>query len=126
LSTYIPGSCNIGPGEIKRRQAGAVVGGLLLIAFLIIEIAHHASRTERLFAFLPALVFSTGWVQSRRKFCLAFGFMGTFNFGKLGELTKVADPADLKADRKTALSILGSALLIAAVITVLITLLPIK
>jgi len=126
LSTYIPGSCNIGPGEIKRRQAGAVLGAFLLVVFLLVEILHHASRSQRLFAFIPALVFSVGWVQSRRKFCLAFGFMGTFNFGKLGELSKVSNPEDLKADRKTALSILGSAVLIAGAITLIAILIPVQ
>ncbi len=126
MSTYIPGTCNIGPGEIKRRKSAALLGAVLLVAFLTVEILHHASRTSRVFAFLPALVFATGWVQSRRKFCLAFGFMGTFNFGKLGELTKVANPEDLKADRKTALSILGTSVLIALALTLFAVLIPTK
>ena len=98
----------------------------MLVVFLLVEILHHASRSQRLFAFIPALVFSVGWVQSRRKFCLAFGFMGTFNFGKLGELSKVSNPEDLKADRKTALSILGSAVLIAGAITLIAILIPVQ
>jgi hypothetical protein len=126
MSTYVAGSCNIGPGEIKRRQGGAILGAVLIIAFTIVEVINQASRTQRALVFLPALVFATGWVQSRRKFCLAFGFMGTFNFGKLGELSKVANPADLKADRKTALSILGQSILIAAAITLIVIILPVK
>lgn len=50
--------------------------------------------------------------------------MGAFNFGKAGQLSKVQSPADLAADRATALSILGQAALVAIAITALIVALP--
>jgi hypothetical protein len=50
--------------------------------------------------------------------------MGTFNFGKLGELSKVSDKSALAADRRTALSILGQSLTLAAVLTLVVYLLP--
>jgi len=50
--------------------------------------------------------------------------MGTFNFGKLGQLSRVADSASRAADRKTALSILLKAGAYAAVVTAIIYLLP--
>jgi hypothetical protein len=50
--------------------------------------------------------------------------MGTFNFGKLGELSKVAEKSSLAADRKTAFSILGQSLSLAAVLTLIVYLLP--
>jgi hypothetical protein len=67
---------------------------------------------------------SIGWVQSRKKFCLAYGFTGTFNFGKLGEISRVADPADRAADRRTALIIFAQSALYAAVLTLLVVALP--
>jgi hypothetical protein len=67
---------------------------------------------------------SVGWVQSRKKFCLAYGFAGTFNFGKLGNVSRVADPIARAADRKTALLIIGQCLLYAAVLTALVVALP--
>jgi hypothetical protein len=70
------------------------------------------------------MIFSGGYIQSRRKFCLAYGFMGTFNFGPLGKISKVATPEDRKADRKTAISILVQALSLALTITLIIYLLP--
>jgi hypothetical protein len=76
--------------------------------------------------FVPLLVFSIGFVQSRKKFCLAYGFMGTFNLGKLGDLSKVQSAEDRKADRKTALSILLQATGLALVLTVLLVLLPLN
>ena len=121
---YIPGACNIGKGEIRRRQIVAVVGLALSISSFITLISTNAPRGARLGIFVPLAVASIGWVQSRRKFCLAYGFMGTFNFGKLGQLSRVADSASRAADRKTALSILLQAGAYAAVVTAIIYLLP--
>jgi hypothetical protein len=121
---YIPGACNIGKGEIRRRQIVALIGLALSISSFITLISTNAPRGARLGIFVPLAVASIGWVQSRRKFCLAYGFMGTFNFGKLGQLSRVADSASRAADRKTALSILLQAGAYAAVVTAIIYLLP--
>jgi hypothetical protein len=126
LSTidYVPGSCNIGKGEIRQRQIVALLGLALSISALVTIISTDAPRGARLGIFLPLMVASIGWVQSRKKFCLAYGFMGTFNFGKLGQLSKVADSASRAADRKTALGILFQSTAYAAVVTAIIYLLP--
>jgi hypothetical protein len=121
---YIAGSCNIGKGEIRQRQVVALIGLVLVIATTIGLIFSESSKSARLGVFLPAIVFSIGFIQSRRKFCLAYGFMGTFNFGPLGKLSKVATPEDRSADRKTAVSILVQALSLALTITLIIYLLP--
>ena len=121
---YIPGSCNIGKGEIRQRQIVALIGLAISISSLIALISTDAPRGARLGIFIPLAVASIGWVQSRKKFCLAYGFMGTFNFGKLGQLSKVADSVSRAADRKTALSILIQSGAYAVVATVIIYILP--
>ncbi|MCX6445303.1 MAG: hypothetical protein NTZ66_00275 [Actinobacteria bacterium] len=121
---YIPGSCNIGKGEIRQRQIVALIGLAISISSLIALISTSAPRGARLGIFIPLAVASIGWVQSRKKFCLAYGFMGTFNFGKLGQLSKVSDSASRAADRKTALSILFQAGAYAVIATVIIYALP--
>jgi hypothetical protein len=121
---YIPGSCNIGKGEIRQRQIVALIGLAISISSLIALISTDAPRGARLGIFIPLAVASIGWVQSRKKFCLAYGFMGTFNFGKLGQLSKVADSASKAADRKTALSILIQSGVYAVVATAIIYVLP--
>jgi hypothetical protein len=65
-------------------------------------------------------------VQSRKKFCLAYGFMGTFNFGKLGKVSRVSEKASLAADRKTAVSILLQSLGLASILTLIVYLLPLN
>ena len=123
---YIAGTCNIGKNEIRQRQVVALIGLFLSISSLIGFISTSASQSVRLGIFLPLTVFSIGWVQSRKKFCLAYGFMGTFNFGKLGKVSKVSDKASLAADRKTALSILLQSLGLASILTLIVYLLPLN
>ncbi len=121
---YIPGSCNIGNGEVRRRQLVAIFG-LFLTSFSAVTIlATDQSRNSRLSIFVPALIFAIGFVQSRKKFCLAYGLAGTFNFGKLGQISKVQSTEDRKADRKTAVLILFQSAALAALITAVIFALP--
>ena len=121
--TYIPGTCNLGKAEVRSRQIVALVG---LVATLILAtglIASSAPQSSGLTLFAPLMVFAVGFIQSRRKFCLAYGLAGTFNLGKLGQISKVANPEDKAADRKTALSILAQATALALGLTGAITLL---
>ena len=123
-SEYIPGTCNIGKGEIRQRQLVALFGIFLTVSSASALLATDQSRSSRLSVFIPALVFSIGFVQSRSKFCLAYGLAGTFNFEKLGKITKVQSVEDRKADRKTAISILFKSAALAALITAVFLVLP--
>jgi hypothetical protein len=121
---YIAGACNIGAGEVRRRQVVALIGLFFTISSAITLLATDSSRSARISILLPAMIFSVGFIQSRRKFCLAYGLAGSFNFGKLGSITKVQRLEDRKADRKTAISIFVQAFVLAAVITMAIFALP--
>ena len=121
---YIPGTCNIGKGEIRRRQLVAIFGLFLTTFSAATIIASDQSKNSRFSIFLPALIFSIGFVQSRKKFCLAYGLAGTFNFGKLGQISKVQSTEDRKSDRKTAVSILFQSAALAASITAIFYILP--
>jgi len=102
----------------------AGIGFVLSLSALTTFITTDVSQSARLGIFLPLLVMSIGWVQSRKKFCLAYGFAGTFNFGKLGHLSRVSDPIARAADRRTALKILAQSTLYAAVLTAVVVALP--
>ena len=121
---YIPGSCNIGKGEIRRRQLVALVGLVSSFLMVLFFSVTDAPIEIRLGIFFPLLVASVGFVQSRSKFCLAYGFAGTFNIGKLGDIMRVASKEDRKADQVTALKILGKSLLLAAIATGVVLVLP--
>ena len=123
-SQYIPGTCNIGSGEIRRRQVVAIIGSIISISSFVTLLMADAPRNARYGIFVPLMIASVGWVQSRSKFCLAYGFAGTFNMGKLGDISRVADAASKAADRKTSLTILVKSTALAAIITLLVVLLP--
>ena len=91
---YIPGTCNIGKDEITRRKRVAAIGGVATIFGAISIINKYPNPGPRIWLFLPALVFSIGWIQSKKKFCLAYGFMGVFNFGKSGQMQKALSQDD--------------------------------
>ncbi|MEY3108338.1 MAG: hypothetical protein RL730_689 [Actinomycetota bacterium] len=122
--SYIPGTCNLGKAEIRRRQFVALLGLILTISSFTGLIEAGANQTARFSLFVPLLVFSIGFVQSRKRFCLAYGLMGTFNLGKLGDLTRVQSPEDRKADRKTAIGILLQSAALAAVLTLALVAIP--
>ena len=123
-SEYVAGSCNIGKGEVRRRQTVALIGLFLIFFSASTILGTEQSRSVRLSIFLPAMIFAVGFIQARKKFCLAYGLAGTFNFGKLGSITKVQSEADKKADRKTAINIFVQSALLSAAITLVFFALP--
>ena len=122
--SYIPGSCNLGKSEIRRRQFVALLGLFLTGSTLAGLVGTNSPASARWGLFVPLMVFSVGFIQSRKKFCLAYGLMGTFNLGKLGDISRVQSSEDRKADRKTALTILAQSALLALVLTATLVALP--
>ena len=121
---YIAGSCNIGKGEVRRRKFVALIGAAITLTTATTLFVTDQSRFARLSIFIPAIIFAIGFVQSRKKFCLAYGLAGTFNFGGLGDVKRVQSEEDRKADRKTALSILAQSAMLAVAITAVVFALP--
>lgn len=123
-STYVAGTCNIGEKEIRRRQSVAIFGLFLSVSTLLVMILVSAPRGARFGIFIPLMITAIGYVQARSKFCLAYGFAGTFNFGKLGDLSLVSDSESKAADRATALRILGKSFVLAIIATAVVLVLP--
>lgn len=123
---YIPGVCNIGVREIRRRQLVGGIGLFLTVSTILGFYRQHVSHLAHLSVFLPAVVMSMGYLQGRRKFCLAFGLSGLFNFGKLGSPARVISELDRKIDREAAIKLILQAILMAAFITGLVMVLPFK
>jgi hypothetical protein len=121
---YTPGKCNIGVREIRRRQLVGSIGLFLTISTIFGFYHQHSSRIDRLTTFLPAVVMSIGYLQARKRFCLAFGFSGLFNFGTLGDTTRVISEQDRKLDRDAAIRLFLQALALAAIVTAFVFLLP--
>jgi hypothetical protein len=109
---YVPGVCNIGPAEIRRRMQGGWIGlGVTILlwgAFFIFRVP----AAWRLTLFLPAMLGATGFLQAALHFCAGFGMRGVFNFGPQVGKTDTVEQAEfrLKDLRKARLIGLYSAL----------------
>jgi len=122
LDTYQAGVCNIGGAEVARRRQVAILGGVLFLALALYSIIQNFSPIATLVLLAPASIFAIGFVQSRKRFCLAYGLMGTFNFQKLGSITKVEDKVALAADRRMAFQIIVQSMGLALILTSIVAL----
>lgn len=123
VSEYQAGVCNIGAADVNARKKVARVGSLAFAVTALVLAINGSPSGSAAIAFIPALVGAIGFVQSRKKFCLAFGLMGTFNFAELGKISKVASKAEIAADRKQALKIILQSIGLALIPTMALSLL---
>ena len=119
---YQAGVCNIGGAEVKRRKQVAKIGATFFLVTAAYLILTGADSRSAAFALIPAMLASVGYVQSRKKFCFAFGLMGTFNFAEAGKMSKVVTKEELSADRRMALSIIAQSIGLALFTTILLAL----
>lgn len=123
-ATYIPGTCNIGKSEIRQRKLVGFVGLFFSLSSLVGLMAVNAPREARLGIFLPLMVACVNFLQVRSKFCLAYGLAGTFNLGKLGDISRVSDPLNIRADRMASLRLFMKSFLLASIATLVVFVLP--
>ena len=122
---YVPGVCNIGPAEIRRRRLAGHVGLVASIALLALLLAIEAPPIARLLVIAPAAIAASGYLQAALKFCAGFGEIGVFNFGESGDRVAVADAAARAADRRRARQISSASFAIAVAIGILAVLIPV-
>jgi hypothetical protein len=124
-SEYKPGACNIGRDEINRRWRfghGAAIFGVVL---LVVLVAAGASPLTRLVVALPAAVAAACYLEAYLKFCIRFGWLGLFNFGRYGATTQVVDAAERARDRRRSLVLSAITALIGIVVGVIAVALPV-
>lgn len=116
---YIPGVCNIGPSEIKRRsQAGWVGLGSTVVPWVVLFLLNIPSAW-RLLLFVPAVISAIGFLQAGMRFCAAFGILGVFNVGPdIGHTDTVAQAEYRRKDRRKAALIIFSSIVIGIVAAV--------
>ena len=120
---YIPGVCNIGPEEIKKRKQAGWIGLIATIALWAIFIWLNIPSIWRLTLFFPAMMSATGFLQAYMHFCAYFGFASLFNFGDVGKTDSVSQAEFRAKDKRRAWQIIIYAVLIGiaiAIISVLI------
>lgn len=123
---YVPGVCNIGEWEIRKRRMFGILGLAAGIALLGAMTAKGAPQVARLVLLLPFWGGTFSLLQARRRFCAAFAMEGLANFGE-SEATRrqVVDEAAHRADMQAVLRMTRDSFLVGAVITVVAIVLPI-
>ena len=122
---YVPGVCNIGAWEIRRRRRFAYVGFAAAVILFAVLVAIDAPAWTRLVVFLPLASGLFSWLQARRRFCAGFAVARVSNFadGDDGR-RRVEDEAAHRADIAAVRRMTRDAVLIALPIAVLAALLP--
>lgn len=103
--SYVPGTCNLGPDEIRRRMRIGYLGTVMtFLVFLVLEIT-DAPRGYRVFIF-PTLFYAlSGFLQARHRFCYVYGWKGLFSMTGRKQFHRVEESESLRKDRRTALKI---------------------
>ena len=122
---YRPGGCNIGPDEIRKRNAAGVAAAVATVALAAGLIAIGAPAPARLLVALPAAGSAVGFLQARSRFCLAFAVAGVRNFGPVGSVVRIEDRAAHRADLVAATKIGMGSVAIGAAVGIVFALLPV-
>jgi len=114
---YIPGNCNLGKAEIRRRYRIGYIGLVLTILIILILYLTDAARIWRLLIFIPAFYGVSGFIQATKKFCYIYGFRQVFSLEGVRSFKKINDQDFVKADQRTAMKIVVAVTTISTVIT---------
>jgi hypothetical protein len=102
---YQPGTCNIGPAEVRRRRQVGYLGIAGAVGLGAMLLAADAPAVLRLAVAAPATVGLAGLVQAHLRFCAGYGMAGLRNLGQLGQQESVDDAGARTADRRRAVRI---------------------
>jgi len=117
-TTYVPGVCNIGPGEIKKRERVGwyALGATALLG--VVLVASDAPEWTKAVLFFPATISALGFLQVWFQFCVAYGTKGLFNVSEADAKTESVSKKEFrKKDQQRSIIILVAAVLIGIAIT---------
>lgn len=116
---YIPGVCNIGDEEIKKRKQAGWMGLAATVVLWGIFIWLDAAPVWRLLLFFPAMMSVTGFLQAYMHFCAYFGFASLFNFADIGKTDSIQQAEFRSKDRRKAWQIVTYSILIGIAVAAL-------
>jgi len=122
---YRAGACNIGPDEIRKRNAAGVAAAVATVALGAGLIAIGAPAPARLLVALPAAGSAVGFLQARSRFCLAFAIAGVRNFGPVGSVVRIEDRAAHRTDLVAATKLGMESVAIGVAVGIVFALLPV-
>lgn len=100
---YVPGVCNIGPAEIRKRRQAGWLGLIATIVLWGLFFILRVPSPWRLFLFVPAAMGASGFLQAALHFCAGFGSRGVYNFrSEVGKTDTVEQAEFRRKDRMKA------------------------
>ena len=78
-SDYVPGVCNINHSEVAYRKKAAYFGVIVTIILFGALYLLDIQRYSRIVLFLPIFIAVIGYLQTKNKFCVAYGASGKQN-----------------------------------------------
>lgn len=118
IQKYIPGICNIGPAERRRRRIGGFLGAVVAVVGAVLLIISSIDWYWRLSLVVPATGAAIGLLQDAMHFCVGFGMRGIFNVRNSVGKTDSVDQAEYRRkDRAKARHIMGYSLVIGLLFT---------
>ena len=122
---YVPGVCNIGPWETRRRLVSGVFGMGVAAGLYAALVRAGAPRPVRAVVLLPAWGGAFSVLQARRHFCGAYAMRRISNFGDtLDTIRSVEDEAAHRADMAAVGRMTRDSLAIALVVAAAAVVLP--
>jgi len=121
--SYEAGICNIGSeGAAYRRKSGYVGFGLGMILAAIGIYFEWNSGLLALLAFFPFAIGALGFLQARNMFCVDYGLKGEQNVNDKTSGVSITELADKLKDKKKSQSMIIQAVSIAAILSLLVSL----
>jgi hypothetical protein len=122
---YVPGVCNIGPAERRKRRASGIAAGIVTLLVLAFLLLIDAPFGWRFILIIPAAGAASGFLQDAMHFCAGFGMKGIYNVINSAGITDNVDMEEFRqADRRKAIQILLYSLAIGFLFTALALLIP--
>ncbi len=114
-NAYKAGSCNIGAEEIKIRKNAFYISLIFNIVVLFVLVGWDIARAWSLIFFIPAFFLGITFSQYYYKFCVKYGLLGFYNFGKTGKTKKINSNEFRKKDIRKSLMMIISSFIFGAV-----------
>ena len=118
-TNYIPGSCNIGRVEIKRRYKIGFIGLVLMVTFILTVELMKLPSLFKLGLFVPAFYMVSGFLQAFGKFCFIYGWKGVSSFTGRRTFINIMEEGFLKKDKKRAITFIIIVTFCSVIITVI-------
>ena len=125
VSEYLPGTCNLGVEEVRRRYRNGFIGLFLMIGYILFVKWMNLPDSYKLWLFIPAFYSASGFLQAAKKFCFVYGWKGLSSLSGMRKFQTIKDKNFLRQDRKTALNFVLIVTLCSMLLTAIYYLLPI-